>query len=86
VSDLSDDLARWDDPAYVVAQARERLGYVFPGETPYRVVDPEVVATEPNDVSGAIETPVTTVLAPWYSTLWDSIEQAGNPSQDDATP
>ncbi len=38
VSDLEAELARWDDPAYVKAQARDRLGWVMPGETGYRVV------------------------------------------------
>src|SRR5665811_2254179 len=44
VGDLNAQLDRWNDPAFVVAQARERLAYVFPGETPYRVVDPEAVS------------------------------------------
>lgn len=39
IADLQAELARWDDPAYVKAQARERLGWVLPGETGYRVVD-----------------------------------------------
>ena len=86
VDDLQDDLGRWQDPAYVVAQARERLAYVFPGETAYRVVDPELVPTEDHAVSGAIEKPDTTVLLPWFSTLWDSIEATGTGSEEQATP
>jgi cell division protein FtsB len=39
IADLQAELARWDDPAYVKTQARERLGWVLPGETGYRVVD-----------------------------------------------
>jgi cell division protein FtsB len=31
VEDLEQDVARWDDPSYVEAQARERLYYVKPG-------------------------------------------------------
>jgi len=77
VDNLRGDLDRWEDPAYVVAQARERLGYVFPGETAYRVVDPEIVTGVEQDVSGAIETPDTAAVTPWYTTLWDSIETAG---------
>ena len=30
----------WNDPDYISTQARERLGYVRPGETQYTVVDP----------------------------------------------
>jgi cell division protein FtsB len=86
VDDLTNDLGRWDDPAYVVAQARERLAYVFPGETAYRVVDPELAQSEQQEVSGAIETPNSTRLSPWYTTLWDSIEEAGTGSDAAATP
>ncbi|MDO5726642.1 MAG: septum formation initiator family protein, partial [Bowdeniella nasicola] len=32
--------ARWNNEAYVVSQARDRLGWVLPGETPYIVIDP----------------------------------------------
>ena len=78
---LSDDLARWDDNAFVIAQARERLAYVFPGETPYRVVDPELVEAAKEEEGGAIHAPDTTVTNPWYSTLWDSIEEAGGASE-----
>jgi cell division protein FtsB len=39
VDELTTELSRWDDPAYVKSQARQRLGWVMPGETGYRVVD-----------------------------------------------
>lgn len=32
--ELENDIARWDDKAYVTAQARDRLGFVFPGSRP----------------------------------------------------
>lgn len=38
--ELTRDLERWSDPDYISAQARQRLGYVKPGETRYKVVDP----------------------------------------------
>jgi cell division protein FtsB len=34
------ELERWNDPAYVKAQARARLHFVMPGETQYIVIDP----------------------------------------------
>jgi cell division protein FtsB len=39
VDDLSKQRARWDDPAYVRAQARDRLYYVMPGEISFLVVN-----------------------------------------------
>lgn len=39
-ADVERQLELWDDQDYVAAQARERLGYVRPGETQYSVVDP----------------------------------------------
>lgn len=76
--DLEAELARWDDPAYITAQARERLAYVFPGETAFRVVDPESVE-EPAAPVDEQDTPVATTTAevPWYSALWDSMAVAG---------
>ena len=38
VDELTADVARWDDSAYIIAQARERLFYVFPGDVTYLVV------------------------------------------------
>jgi len=78
VDDLNAQLARWNDPPFVVAQARERLAYVFPGETPYRVVDPEVarpVAEGSVDAVRAGETDVND--GPWYDKMWASIETVG---------
>lgn len=81
--DLQAELDRWGTDAYVVAQARERLGYVMPGETAYRVVDPESVveapavqSIDPASESGAA-LPVGSPVAPWYSTIWDSVQLAG---------
>lgn len=38
VAELTEQHRRWQDPAYVRAQARQRLHYVLPGETPYVVI------------------------------------------------
>lgn len=82
VEDLRAEVARWEDPAYVVAQARERLTYVFPGETPYRVVDAEVVVDGPADGSPAAERePAALAGAPWYDRLWGSVVEAGEGSE-----
>ncbi|MFT3876992.1 MAG: septum formation initiator family protein [Propioniciclava sp.] len=38
IAALEDELVRWNDPAFVSAQARSRLGWVMPGEVGYRVI------------------------------------------------
>ena len=83
VADLEAELARWDDPSYVIALARERLTYVLPGETPYRVVDPETVTGDPAADAGVEPIPIRDGV-PWYVDLWDSLanpgdERAGEP-------
>ena len=77
VDDLTAEVARWDDPAFVVAQARERLAYVFPGETPYRVVDAEVVDGPAPGSPAAEREPEALAGASWYDRLWDSVVDAG---------
>jgi len=86
VEDLTAELARWDDPAFVVAQARERLAYVFPGETPYRVIDPEfVTASAPDSAAGMAETDPN-AGAPWYDSLWGSVVTVGEGPDVDVRP
>ena len=79
---LQRTVGRWGDDAFVRAQARERLGFVMPGETPYRVVDPETVTGVPVDDGGAEVTGPGTVpqTGPWYLTVWDSVQLAGEVS------
>ncbi|GAA0294218.1 FtsB family cell division protein [Kineococcus aurantiacus] len=66
---------RWDDDAYVVAQARERLRYVQPGEVPY-VVDGESDADEVSPQQAATTVPKPS--AAWYENIWESLRLAGN--------
>ncbi|MGY4643577.1 FtsB family cell division protein [Cellulomonas sp. URHB0016] len=76
--DLAADLKRWDDPAYVVAQARERLSFVMPGEMAFRVKDPETVPDTTVTTSGPAATVQGDgVTRPWYATVWESVQIAG---------
>ena len=38
IAELEAELDRWNDPEFVKTQARERLGWVMPGETGFKVV------------------------------------------------
>jgi cell division protein FtsB len=79
--DLNADLSRWDDPAYITAQARERLSFVMPGETAWRVVDPETV---PGEAPAPVVTPAapTTPDVPWYGKVWLSVQGADKASDE----
>lgn len=39
VDTITSERARWSDPAYLRAQARDRLYYIMPGEVSYLIVD-----------------------------------------------
>ena len=75
VKDLAGERARWDDPSYVEAQARERLSYVYPGETSFLVIDDgQAVAT--ND-GQPISANVQNTQVDWVRTLLSSFLTAG---------
>ncbi|OCI32698.1 FtsB family cell division protein [Oerskovia enterophila] len=80
--ELEVELGRWDDQAYVIAQARDRLSYVMPGERAWRVVDPDTVVDDLDPETGQVVTdgPVDVAGhagAPWYTSLWRSVQLAG---------
>lgn len=70
IADLTQQKANLADPAHIKAQARERLGFVMPGETPYQVQLPPAAPT-PGGPGGE---PLTTASGdPWYTALWHTI-------------
>jgi len=80
VDELSAQRARWDDPAYVKAQARSRLHMVMPGEVGYVNLEPgRGAATRTDPRSAAAAVPPRSGEA-WYGTLWRSVGTAGTPS------
>ena len=73
--ELENDIARWDDKAYVTAQARDRLGFVFPGEQAIRVEHPEAVTGETTEDAKKTDESQKTVL-PWYKEMAYSFKQS----------
>ena len=74
IRELENTKRRFDDPAYVQQQARERFGWVMPGEVGYRVIGTD------GELQG--EMPVLADLPEpkqrhWTDTLWASVEGAG---------
>ena len=74
VAELRRDEKRWQDPAYVERQARERLHFVMPGETSYVVLEPDE-APAPDGVVTSAPRPIK--RSPWFSDLWRTVEVAG---------
>jgi len=86
-ADLEADEARWSDPAYVTAQARERLSFVMPGEKAFRVVDPETVPDVVPAAKGPAAALDTDSTLPWYASVWESVQVAGTtPVAEPTTP
>ncbi len=68
----TNELAKWDDPAYVASQARSRLHYIFPGEHQYIVIGATTSASNTGKAAGTISTDIPSGL-PWYSKVISSI-------------
>lgn len=77
---LQGELDRWDDPNYVKAQARDRLGWVMPGEIGYRVI-----GEDGQPIGGGVTIEAEQQLPPgehdpmWWDKLWGSIRAADAP-------
>jgi cell division protein FtsB len=73
VEQLEQREAALNDPAQVEAEARRRLRYVLPGETPYVV---ELPGDHDNTGSGApAQQPAQ--QQSWYETLWNTVTSGG---------
>ncbi|OZG50033.1 septum formation initiator [Bombiscardovia coagulans] len=80
---LENDIARWDDQAYVTAQARDRLGFVFPGEQAIRVLHPEAVTGgQPSQAhkQREVDAEQSQTSLPWYREMAYSLGKADAPS------
>ncbi|MCB1287682.1 MAG: septum formation initiator family protein [Mycobacterium sp.] len=70
IAQLEGQKAKLADPVYIAAQARERLGFVKPGDIPYQVQLPPGAVVEPG-----VEPQTAPVNSgdPWYTSLWHTI-------------
>ncbi|MDH6123096.1 septum formation initiator family protein [Kitasatospora sp. GP82] len=84
VEKLRKERARWQDPVFVKAQARERLHYALPGETPFVSIDPSPPAAQPS--AGAVAAgQAARAGVPWYTSVWSSVALADSPPDAAAT-
>lgn len=88
LTQMKEDLKRWDDPAYVRAQARNRLFYVLPGEISFLVMDADKVKAD--DESGtvgaalakarntaSVTKKISTTKSNWTENLVETVVRAG---------
>jgi hypothetical protein len=71
ISNLEQQKVKLNDPVFIAAQARERLGFVKPGDTPYQVQLPPGAVT-PTDQEGSSSAKPSS-NDPWYTSLWRTI-------------
>ena len=74
IEDIEKQRARWDDPAYVRAQARERLFYVMPGDISFIVISDVPVAEKSRDKPS---TTVQSTKSDWMRGIFNSVMVAG---------
>ncbi|MCV7103283.1 FtsB family cell division protein [Mycobacterium palustre] len=70
IADLEQKKVKLGDPAYIAAQARERLGFVMPGDIPFQVQLPPTAAVPPQRGTDAAKPARND---PWYTALWHTI-------------
>lgn len=70
IAELEQRKGQLADPAYIAAQARERLGFVKPGDIPFQVQLPPTAgaAQQPGNEAGG-----PAKNEPWYTSLWHTI-------------
>jgi len=79
IAALQREKRRWKDPAFVEAQATQRLSWVMPGEISFQVIgedgrplDHEDTLSDPDAIDVENE-------PAWWQTAWQTMEAAGNP-------
>lgn len=73
IAELEQQKVKLADPVFIAAQARERLGFVMPGEIPYQVqLPPDAAVPGTPGAEPAIAEP----QGPWYTALWNTIAEA----------
>jgi cell division protein FtsB len=73
IADLEEQKVKLADPVFIAAQARERLGFVMPGDIPYQVQLP-AGAVAPG--APGSEAPTANKDDPWYTSLWHTVADA----------
>lgn len=76
IAELTRQRARWNDPAYITTQARERLYFTNPGEVVYLVED-DVPDTDIPQEKKPVSDDVEATQTDWMAQLLRSVTEAG---------
>lgn len=76
---LEREKRRWQDPGFVRTQARERFGYLMPGETAFVVLDESGLPLERQSELSDPETVGDQTPEAFWNDAWESMKLAGNP-------
>ncbi|MCW2817329.1 MAG: septum formation initiator family protein [Marmoricola sp.] len=81
IAALEKEKGRWSDKAYIEAQARQRFGWVLPGETSYQVVGRD---GKPLSTSGTLPDPSSVAKPlrdPWWQRVYGTVQTADHPER-----
>lgn len=81
IGQLEREKRRWADEAYVEAQARQRFGWVLPGETSYQVLDRDGQPLETKDELTDPTTIARQTPDPWWDKVYGTFEAADHPKK-----
>jgi cell division protein FtsB len=73
IAELEEQKIKLADPVFVAAQARERLGFVMPGDIPFEVQLPPGAIVSGGQAAAPNAVPSG---QPWYTSLWQTIADA----------
>lgn len=84
------ELARWDDPAYIKQQARDRVSMLMPGETGYWVYGAEELkaaeGAEPAASSTTAKDATSVTEKPWVDSLVEAVQKSAQVQAPPADP
>jgi hypothetical protein len=72
---------RWSDPAYVEQQARERFGWLLPGETGYQVIGADGKPLTGHDALTDPSSIAPTKPDAWWTKVRASLDAADHPEK-----
>ncbi|MEO7351242.1 MAG: septum formation initiator family protein [Marmoricola sp.] len=81
IKTLEREKRRWQDDAYVETQARERFGWVLPGETSYQVIGRDGKPLERSDKLTNPDSVARRVPTPWWDKVYGTLEAADHPKK-----